>query len=132
MLSTFDCLISTFTSLSGGRLISSACGVRNTVVTMKKMRRRNATSTIGVMSMRTPTRRLGRLKPLPFFLLALGCGVSTAAIGLHLLSASLARRLLEDVARSLEIGLDVEARGLRVLERTHHVGHYAVGSVLVH
>ena len=33
--------------LSGGRLISMACGVRKTVVTMKKISSRNATSTIG-------------------------------------------------------------------------------------
>src|SRR5205814_10568135 len=39
------------------RLISSACGVRNTVVTMKKMSNRNATSTIGVMSIAMPMRR---------------------------------------------------------------------------
>ena len=41
----------------GGRLISMVCGRLSVVVSMKNVRRRNATSTIGVLSMRTPRRR---------------------------------------------------------------------------
>ena len=52
---TLDSGTSTRTSGSG-MLISMASGRRKTVVTMKKISSRNATSTIGVMSMRTPTR----------------------------------------------------------------------------
>src|SRR5688572_6306024 len=63
----------------GGRLISSAWGVRNTVVTMKKMSSRKATSTSGVMSMRTPTRAFFLDLPPPP-----GCGVSTAPMCPHL------------------------------------------------
>src|SRR5512147_1225526 len=105
--------MSTFTSSLGGRLISSACGVRNTVVTMKKMSSRNATSTIGVMSMRTPRRRLGRPKPffLPFF--DDRSGVSTAPTGTHLpTNRAFSFGLLEQTALVAEVGLHVEARGL--------------------
>src|SRR6267154_272106 len=76
---TFDSAISTLAFGSGGRLISSACGLRNTVVHMKKMRSRNATSTIGVMSILTPM-RFG-LRRLPFLCLTPDSGVSTAPIG---------------------------------------------------
>src|SRR5262245_43475801 len=106
--------MSTFTSSLGGRLISSAWGVRNTVVTMKKISSRKATSTIGVMSMRTPTRRLGRRKAFP--LPDLGClwGVSTAPTESHLLlhAGSWGPGLLlsEEARRAFEIGLHVEAR----------------------
>src|ERR1043166_8716380 len=68
MLIVFDSGTSVFKSF-GGRLISSALGVRKTVVTMKKMSSRNATSTIGVMSMRMPTRRFGRRPESPPFFL---------------------------------------------------------------
>src|SRR5215831_10998309 len=127
--------MSTFTSSFGGRLISRACGVRNTVVTMKKMRSRKATSTIGVMSMRMPTRRLGRRKPpLPF--LPLGCrwGVSTAPTELHLLhdGSGSPRLLSEEAGLAFEIGLHVEAGRVGRLKRAHHVRHDPVGRVLVH
>jgi hypothetical protein len=65
----FDLAIGTGGLSFGGRLISSAWGVRNTVVTMKKMSSRKATSTSGVMSMRTPTRAFFLLLPPPP-----GCG----------------------------------------------------------
>src|SRR6185503_18200752 len=84
IVSVFDSGTSVFRSF-GGRLISSALGVRNTVVTMKKMSSRNATSTIGVMSMRMPSRRFLRETAKPFFLpppLRLS-GVSTAPMLYH-------------------------------------------------
>src|SRR6185295_12131407 len=82
-VNTFDSAISTFALGSGGRLISSACGLRNTVVHMKKMRRRKATSTIGVMSILTPIRFGARFLSPPFLCFTPASGVSTAPIEHH-------------------------------------------------
>src|SRR5438105_2284337 len=99
---------------------------------MKKMSSRNATSTIGVISMRTPSRRLGRPKPLPFFLV-LRSGVSTAPTWTHLPKGSLATGPRgEQPLLPLEIGLHVEARRLGLLQRGHQVRHHAIRRVLVH
>src|ERR1043166_2437892 len=124
MLIVFDSGTSVFKSF-GGKLISSALGVRNTVVTMKKMSSRNATSTIGVMSMRMPTRRFGRRpESPPFFLPDFLSGVSTAPIGYHL--------PCERAGALLEVGLYVEPRRVRHLQASDHVGDDSVVRALVH
>src|ERR1044072_4969181 len=129
MLIVFDSGTSVFKSF-GGKLISGALGVRNTVVTMKKMSSRNATSTIGVMSMRMPTRRFGRRpESPPFFLPDFLSGVSTAPIGDHLpCGGSLGKR----AGALLEVGLYVEPRGVRHLQARDHVGDDSVMRTLVH
>src|SRR5262245_5374483 len=128
---TFEIPMSTLTSSLGGRLISSACGVRNTVVTMKKMSNRKATSTIGVMSIRIPMRRLGRRNALPFLLLVFRSGVSTAPTESHL-PDGLVPATAEGPAGGFELGHDVETRSVRLLQRGHHVGHDAIRRVFVH
>src|SRR5262245_318784 len=127
----FDLPTSCFRSL-GGRLISSAFGVRNTVVTMKKMSSRNATSTMGVMSMRTPSRRFLRETEKPFFLppLLRLSGVSTAPMDHHRPSVGLLAGQLTSAL--LEVGLDIEPRRVRLLQPRDHVRDDAVVSFLVH
>src|SRR6185503_4192886 len=131
---TFDCAISTFAFGSGGRLISSACGFRNTVVHMKKMRSRNATSTIGVMSIFTPRRfGLRRLSP-PFFFPGLLSGVSTAPMeGRSFSYAKPASRsvLQRGLAARDELGNEAECDRVGLLHDRHHVFHGAVFGFLV-
>ncbi len=105
-----------------------ACGLRKTVVTMKKMSSRNATSTIGVMSMRIATRRLGRRRPPLAF--ASGSAVSTAPIGASFdVGACPTRR---GAASSVsQLGHQVERGSSWSLQRVHDVGDRAELGVLV-
>src|SRR5688572_7898392 len=116
----------------GGRLISSACGVRNTVVTMKKMSSRKATSTSGVMSMRMPGRAFFLPLPPPP-----GCGVSTAPMVPHLLRSMspggrgrLGRRAAEG-RLLLRVGDDVETVRVRRLQVLHDLLDDAERRILV-
>ena len=128
---TFDSAISTLAFGSGGRLISSACGLRNTVVHMKKIRSRKATSTIGVMSILIPMRLGFRLRP--FLCFTPDSGVSTAPMGTTLLpvdpSLSLvAHRTL--LARD-ELRDQAEGDRVRFLHYRHDVFHGPVVRDLV-
>src|SRR5262245_1643407 len=117
---TLDSGTSTFASGSG-MFTSIASGRRNTVVTMKKISKRNAMSTMGVMSMRTPPRRRRRT-PVPF----LDADSAAASMPAIESSAPGGGSLLP-----LEIRHQVEARRFRFGERRHEVGDGAELGVLV-
>src|SRR5262245_14627000 len=126
---TFDCAISTFAFGSGGRLISSACGFRNTVVHMKKMRSRNATSTIGVMSIFTPMRLGARFRIPPFFFFTPASGVSTAPMSLDSFGGALL--VQRGLLAGHQFGDETERDRVGLLHDPHHVFHHAVLGLLV-
>src|SRR5512136_1446660 len=111
----FDSATSTFAS-PGGKLISMVCGFAIVVVNMKNVNSRKATSTMGVISMRTPIRRRFFLECFCFPRDSDACTSAMIDILLQLFC------LIRD---------KVEACDIDLLKKGHHAFHDIVFGVLV-